>query len=141
MTAEAHHTLGRQFFAAQDRLRGGPDPALCAPAYTATIGGNPPMDLAGHQGFARMFYEAFSDLYHTVEDTIADEDHVAVRFTLRGTHTGDFAGIPATGRPIVVSAMAILRVADGRVAELRGVFDQLGMMQQLGAIPTPEGTP
>jgi steroid delta-isomerase-like uncharacterized protein len=138
MSTEANHTLGRQFFAAQDRLRGGPDADLCAPTYTATIGGNPPMDLAGHQGFARMFYEAFPDLYHTVEDTVADEDRVAVQFTLRGTHTGDFAGIPATGRPITVSAIAILRVADGRVAELRAAFDQFGMMQQLGVIPAPE---
>jgi steroid delta-isomerase-like uncharacterized protein len=130
--------LGHRFFEAQDRLRGGPDPALCAPGYTATIGGNPPMDLAGHQGFGRMFYAAFPDLSHTVEDTVADEGRVAVRFTLHGTHSGDFSGIPATGRPIAVSAMVVLRVADGRVAELRGVFDQLGLMQQLGVIPAPE---
>lgn len=48
---------------------------------------------------------------------------------------GDFMGLPATGRTIAVPAIAILRVADGKVTELRAVFDQMGMLQQLGAAP------
>ena len=138
VSTTANADLGRRFFASQDRLRGGPDPALCAPGYTAHLAGLPPVDLAGHGAFARAFYDAFSDLVHTVEDTFAEGDRVAVRFTARGIHTGDFAGIPPTGRPVAITAMVILRVADGRVAELRGVFDQLGMMQQIGAAPLPE---
>jgi steroid delta-isomerase-like uncharacterized protein len=137
MPTDAPRTLGRRFFEAQDRLRGGPDPALCAPGYTAHLAGFPPLDLAGHRQFAHAFYTAFPDLYHTVDDTIVDGDRVAVRFTLRGTHGGDFMGLPATGKPVVVGAVVVMRVEDGRAAELRGVFDRLGLMQQLGAIPAP----
>ena len=135
MSYDAVKDLGPLFFAEQDRLLGGPAEELCAPDYTAQIGANPPMPLAGHQQFARMFYAAFSDLRHVIEDTVAEPDRVAVRFTLHGTHSGDFMGLPATGRAIAVPAIAILRVADGKVTDLRAVFDQVGMMQQLGATP------
>jgi steroid delta-isomerase-like uncharacterized protein len=120
------------FFRRAGRLLGGPADELCAPGYTAQIGANPPMPLAGHQQFAAMFYAAFSGLHHVIEDTVAEADKVAVRFTLHGTHSGDFMGLPATGRTIVVPAIAILRVADGKVTHLHAVFDQAGMMRQLG---------
>ncbi len=134
MFVEEIAALGRLFFAEQDRLRGGPADTLCAPEYTAYIGGNPAMNLAGHQQFAAMFYAAFPDLRHAVEDTVATAEKVAVRFTLHGTQTGTFLNIPATGKPIAVSAMAVLHVAEGKVVELRGVFDQVGMLQQLGVL-------
>jgi steroid delta-isomerase-like uncharacterized protein len=135
MSAETNDALGRLFFAEQDRLRGGPADEFCASEYTACIGGNPPMNLAGHKQFAAMFYAAFPDIKHIIEDTVASEDSVAVRFRLRGTQTGDFMGIPATGKPIAVSAIVIMRISDGKVTELKGVFDQFGLMQQLGVIP------
>jgi predicted ester cyclase len=84
-----------------------------------------------------MFYSAFPDLNHTIEDTIAERDKVAVRFRLRGTHQGNFMGIPATAKPITVSAIVIMQIAGGKVTELRAEFDQLGMMQQLGVVPQP----
>lgn len=132
MSVEINHNLGRAFFAAQDRLRGGPDAELCASNYIANLGSAPPTNLAGHQQFAAMFYAAFPDLRHTVEDTVASDEKVAVRFLLTGTHTGNFMGIPPTGKSIAVTATAILHLVDGKVAELRGIFDQLGLMQQLG---------
>lgn len=92
------------------------------------------MNLAGHQQFAAMFYAAFPDLRHAVEDTVATAEKVAVRFTLHGTQTGTFLNIPATGKSIAVSAMAVLHVAEGKVVELRGVFDHVGMLQQLGVL-------
>jgi len=55
------------------------------------------MTLDGQKQFARAFYGAFPDLSHTVEDSIASGDKVVVRFTLRGTHTGEFMGIPGHG--------------------------------------------
>lgn len=134
MSAETTAALGRLFFAEQDRLRGGPADELCVPEYTARIGGNPPMNLTGHQQFAAMFYGAFPDLRHVIEDVVAAEDSIAVRFILHGTQTGNFLGLPATGKAIAVSAIAILSISDGKVTELKGVFDQFGMMQQLGVI-------
>jgi ketosteroid isomerase-like protein len=127
-------TLARDFFAAQDRLRGGPDPALCAADYQAWLGGSPPVPREFHEGFARAFYAAFPDLTHTVDDVFAAGDRAAVRFTLRGTHQGAFFGIPATGRAVVVVANVLLTVRNGRVSELRGIFDEAGLLRQLGVL-------
>ncbi len=98
---EDNLALGRRFFAEQDRLRGGPAEALCAATYQAILGSNPPIDRAGHEAFARGFYAAFPDVGHDLEEVLATEDRVAVRFVLRGTHTGSFFGIP---RPVAPSA-------------------------------------
>jgi ketosteroid isomerase-like protein len=127
-------TLARDFFAAQDRLRGGPDPALCTADYQAWIGGAPPVPREFHEGFARAFYAAFPDMRHAVDDVFAAGDRVGVRFTLRGTHQGAFFGIPATGRAVVVVANVLLTVRDGRVSELRGIFDEAGLLRQLGVL-------
>jgi steroid delta-isomerase-like uncharacterized protein len=132
---EANRAMGRRFFAEQDRLRGGPAPALCAPDYVAQLGGNPPMDRSGHEGFSLGFYGAFPDMHHDVEQVIAEENAVMVRFVLRGTQTGPFFGIPATGRSVAVPAHVLLRVRDGKVAELLGIFDEAGMLRQLGVLP------
>ena len=137
MSTEGNKELGRRFFENQDRLRGGPDEALCAAGYTAHLGSLPPMDLAGHQGFATMFYGAFPDLHHTVEEVIGEGDRIAVRFTIRGTHQGRFMGVEPTGRTMTSTALVTMRLRDGKVEELHGQFDALGMLQQLGAVPTP----
>jgi predicted ester cyclase len=60
------------------------------------------------------------------------------RITLRGTHQGEFMGIPPTGRQVTFTGIHISRVAGGKIAEEWGQFDALGMMQQLGVIPAPE---
>ena len=135
MSSSVSKQIGPRFFAEQDQLRGGPADDLCAANYTATIGSNPPMNLAGHQQFATLFYSAFPDLNHTIDDTIAENGAVTVRFTLRGTHTADFMGIPATHKPIMVSAIATLHIVEGKVTELRAIFDQVGMLQQLSVMP------
>ena len=127
--------LGRRFFEEQDRLRGGPAPELCAPDYRATIGGNPPMPREGHEAFAVAFYAAFPDIRHTIEDVFATDDKVAVRFVLRGTHTGSFFGIPPTGRPVTVPAHVLMHVSGGKVTHLAGIFDEAGMLRQLGVLP------
>jgi steroid delta-isomerase-like uncharacterized protein len=133
--SEANRVLGRRFFAEQDRLKGGPAPDLCASDYVARIGGNADWDRDAHEAFARAFYAAFPDMHHDVELVIADEDAVMVRSVLRGTHSGSFYGIPATGRTVAVSAHVALRVRDGRVTELFGVFDEAGLLRQLGVLP------
>lgn len=134
MSPEANKKLGRAFFEAQDRLKGGPDATLCAATYTAYIGSNPPMTRADHEAFAKAFYAAFPNLLHTVDEVLAEGDKVVVRFTIRGTHTGDFLGIPPTKKSIEVGAIGVFRVADGKVAELHAQFDQMGMMRQLGVM-------
>ncbi|HLF72638.1 MAG TPA: ester cyclase [Dehalococcoidia bacterium] len=129
--SEPNRALGLHFVTRQDQMRGGPDPALCAPGYTARINGQV-LDLAGHTALAGAFYAAFPDLNHILEDTVADEAKVAVRFHLEGTHKGDFMGVAATGKRIKVEVIAILEVKDGKVTELQALSDQAGMMQQMG---------
>ena len=104
-------------------------------AAGAEIAGFPPMNAAAHGEFGRAFYAGFPDMSHTIDETIVAGDRVVTRFTLRGSHTAPFMGIPATGRSITVTAIVILTVADGRVVHLRATFDQLGLLRQLGVVP------
>lgn len=128
--------VGRRFFAEQDRVRGGPVAELCARGYTAILGGNPPMDRAGHEMFALAFYSAFPDMTHSIDEAFGTADRVAVRFTIRGTHTAPFMGIPATHKQIVVTANVLMHVDNGMVTRLLGAFDEAGLMRQLGRLPS-----
>ncbi|MEZ5407696.1 MAG: ester cyclase [Acidimicrobiales bacterium] len=79
---------------------------------------------------------AFPDLSCTLEDVIAEGSKVMVRFIIRGTHLGTFRGLPATGRKIEMGGISLERCADGKIAEGWHYSDTLGMMQQLGMIPS-----
>ena len=96
-----------------------------------------PPGIEGKRRFLSLFLNAFPDLHITIEgDIIAEGDKVAERWTLEGTHQGELFGIPATGKRIRVSGMSISRFVDGKQVEHWAINDQLGMMQQLGVIPT-----
>ena len=82
-------------------------------------------------------FAAFPDLVITIEDMIAEGNSVAGRVTLRGTHQGDFQGIPPTGKQVAFTSIEVFRVGDGKITERWGEVDTLGMLQQLGAIPMP----
>lgn len=84
------------------------------------------------------FFKAFSNLHITIEDMVAEGDWVAVRFVMRATHIDELMGIPPTGRQIMLTGLDLNRFKDGKIAERRGNQDDLGLMQQLGAFPTPE---
>ncbi len=92
------------------------------------------------KGTVRMVTAGFPDNRHEVQEMIAEGDKVVVRCTLTGTHEGEFMGIPPTGKPIEMRGIAILRIADGRIVENWGMPDMLGLMQQLGVVPTPKQT-
>jgi steroid delta-isomerase-like uncharacterized protein len=99
-----------------------------------------PEDLHGPQDFrqfAASYLSAFPDLHITIEDQFAEGDKVVTRFTSRGTHQGEFVGIPPTGNQITVEGISIDRVVGGKSAESWTISDIMGMMQQLGVIPAP----
>ena len=77
----------------------------------------------------------FPDMSESIEDIVAEGDRVCGRFTLRGTHRGEFRGIPPTGRTIEISGIDILRIADGKIVEFWYSEDALGLYRQLGAFP------
>ena len=95
--SEANRMMGMHFFNAQDELRGGPDPALCAPGYTAMVNGTA-LDLKSHTAMSAGFYKGVPRSNHIVEDTVADDEKVAVRFVAQGTHNGEFMGMAADGQ-------------------------------------------
>ena len=79
--------------------------------------------------------DTFEDLVWTVEEMVAGGDAVAVRYTMTGTHRGEFAGIPPTGKAVVAQSMAFYRLADGQIVEERAQLDMLAILQQIGATP------
>jgi steroid delta-isomerase-like uncharacterized protein len=93
--------------------------------------GTPPGSVSALQRWA-MLRAAFSDARVTIDDMVAEGDTVAVRFTLRGTHTGELMGIPPTGRQVVVTGIDINHIVGGQIAERWANVDTLGMLQQLG---------
>jgi steroid delta-isomerase-like uncharacterized protein len=102
--------------------------------HEVTPGLEPTKD--GVKAFFRTYIAAFPDLRMQAQDVLTSGDKVVARTRGTGTHRGDFMGMPATGRSIDVELIDIMRFdRDGRVSEHWGVFDALGMMQQLGAIP------
>lgn len=99
---------------------GRPDPLQGPPGYLTVIG---------------MMRAGFPDIQWTLEETIAEGDRVAARFTMRGTHQGSFFGVPPSGKRIEVKAMNFYRIANGKFIEEHGQPDLLGLLQQIGAAP------
>ena len=98
-----------------------------------------PTEVKGPEGFRQwagaMLKPFFSDGDVAVNDMIAEEDKVVVRWTWSATHTGEFMGIPPTGRQITIAGISIHRFADGNFVESWVNYDIMGMMQQLMAPP------
>ena len=95
-------------------------------------------DVRDREALMQMFAvwgAGFPDAHTTVEDMVAEGDMVAKRWSYRGTHKGEFMGIPATGKEITMTAITIYRISGGKVAECWWNYDRLGAMQQLGLIP------
>jgi steroid delta-isomerase-like uncharacterized protein len=78
---------------------------------------------------------AFHGLHVTIDDIMADGNKVIARFTARGTHNGEFMSVPPTGKAITLTAIEIFRVKDGKIVELWGEVNMMGLMQQLGMLP------
>jgi steroid delta-isomerase-like uncharacterized protein len=114
---------------------------LISPDFVWHAPATPPEWVQGPEGVRQAATElctAYPDLDITHEDTLAEGDRVMIRWIMRGTHNGPLMGIPATGKPVTVAGIDVFRLAGGQIVELWQNFDQLGMLQQLGVIPTPE---
>jgi len=110
--------------------------AVFAPNAVVHMSGAPePLTMEGFKQLGQVLLSAFTGGTSTVEDMIAEGDKVVSRLTFRGTHTGDLMGIPPTGTSVTMSEIIIDRLADGKIVESWRLFDQMGMMQQLGVIP------
>jgi steroid delta-isomerase-like uncharacterized protein len=97
----------------------------------------PSQDIRGSAGakqYVSAFRAGFPDLHFTIEDQVAEGDTVVTRWTARGTHRGEFQGVPATGRKIQLAGTDIDRIVGGKVVECWAHVDELGLMRQLGVV-------
>jgi steroid delta-isomerase-like uncharacterized protein len=93
----------------------------------------------GYIHFFTQFRQAFPDLNLAVDHLVADEDNIAIAYTITGTHQGPFQGIPPTGKKIKARGMQIAKFnANARIQERWGSSDELGILQQIGAIKPPQ---
>jgi steroid delta-isomerase-like uncharacterized protein len=92
-------------------------------------------EIEAFRQFVNMLRDAFPDFHFAAEDMIAEGDKVAARYTMRGTHQGEFMGVAPTGNRVEVTGIDIVRFEGGKVVEHWGNSDDLGMMQQIGAVP------
>lgn len=102
---------------------------------------DPPLGMEpNREGFRQTiarFRATFPDIHLTIEDEFADGDYVIQRGYAIGTHTGEFQGLPPTGKKVKINVIHIWRFMNGKAVENWVQMDQLGLMQQLGAIPHP----
>jgi predicted ester cyclase len=91
--------------------------------------------VAGPVGRIRDRLAGFPDLTTSIEDMFASGDRLAITLLWRGTHTGPYGGVAATGKPVEVRDNAIWRFQDGKVAEIHTVQDQFGILKQIGYLP------
>ena len=109
---------------------------IFAPDYVDHVSASPEVHgLEGIRAFVGTFRAAFPDARFTVEDRIVEGDKLVARWTMRGTHHGAFAGVPATGKQVTVTGISIHRFEGDKIHESWDYYDALGLMQQLGAIP------
>jgi steroid delta-isomerase-like uncharacterized protein len=104
-----------------------PDCAFDMPGMPATVD--------GMKQALPAFHAAFPDMRVTIGEMLADGDRVAYRITVTGTHSGELMGIPATGKRVTFTETHIDQIHNGRIVRHDGNWDQMGLMQQLAAIP------
>ena len=100
---------------------------------TSTVNGQ-----AEAKEFFGAFLTGFSNIKFVVDEIFGVDDRLVKRWTFTGTHTGDFAGVPPTGKVITLSGISASRIENGKIVEELDYMDDLGFMQQLGVIPQME---
>jgi steroid delta-isomerase-like uncharacterized protein len=137
--SEENKAIARDFF----RMFELGDPSM-ADEFVATDYYNhdapdPNIGLEGLKAAVTAFKKAWPDGKVNIAYQLAEGDKVVSRYTWSGTHQGEFYGVPATGKRVNWTATATFRVADGKIRETWLNMDQLGLMRQLGVVPSPGG--
>jgi steroid delta-isomerase-like uncharacterized protein len=112
---------------------------IIAPSFGAEPASPASLAITGPERARQMvrhYRQAFPDIQFTVEDLVAEDDQVAVHVTFRGTHRGEFLGVPGTGRVFTSSGAEQARLADGQIIAAEWQYhDALGLLQQFGVLP------
>ena len=120
------------------------NPALAVELFAADCswhipGGELPRGVQGAAQLYGSYATAFPDFRLTIEDIVVEGDQVAVSYSFTGTNKGQLGAVPASGKRVTVPAIAIFRLAGGKVTEARLVWDTLSLQQQIGALPMATG--
>ncbi|MDA4129527.1 MAG: ester cyclase [Thaumarchaeota archaeon] len=111
---------------------------LCAPDFVNNfLDPRIPNNREGFKMLGRSVASAFPDVHVTVLDLVAEGDRVVERNTVRATHTGEFNGIPPTGKKVVWTEIDMYRLSNGKIVEMWPEIDMLSLLTQIGAIPMP----
>ena len=119
------------------------DFSIAAEVYSEDYVGHDPTKpepirgIEGAKQEAAGYRAAFPDLQLTIEHQVAEGEHVVTRWTARGTHEGELDGLAPTGKSATIEGISITRVVGGKIVEDHTQWDALGLMTQLGAVPTP----
>ncbi len=141
MSTEQNKAIVLQFYKAFDTRNLDQAVALLSSDFIAHQAGVPkPLDREEFKQFGTTFYLAFSNGQHRFDQVIIEGDRVVTCGTFTGIHSGNFQGLPPTGKPITLSIMHIDRVRNGEIVEHWGQGDALGLMQQLGIVFLPGPT-
>jgi steroid delta-isomerase-like uncharacterized protein len=135
MSAQETKAIGRRHMELLDQRDLDGTLKLYAPAALCHGFAPQALDLDGYKQAMSALLSAFPDSRFSTDAIIVEEDKVAIRHTLQGTHRGAFQGIPPTNKQVTVSAIGILRVAEDKIVETWLNADFLGMLQQLGVAP------
>ena len=101
---------------------------------------NPDEKIYGMDGVKEFYIQlrsAFPDIHFTIDTQVAEADRVVTQWTAQGTHSGNFRGIPPTGKKFKITAIDIERITDGKVVECWPSMDELALLEQLGVSPAP----
>jgi steroid delta-isomerase-like uncharacterized protein len=141
MGTEQNKVLVRRFID-EIFVKGNPEAAdkLVTQDFTPHSWGKMPPGVEPLKQAIRHVHAGLANVSFKIEDIIAEEDKVAVRVTAHAKHTGDFMGLPATGKEYTISETHIFHLRDGKVAEHWRDADMLGLMRQLGALHEAEST-
>ncbi len=139
---EQNKELVKRFYEAANKGDSEALGEVLAPEYVWYVPSRNPESISreGAIEFIKMLHNAFPDIIYSIEELIAVEDIVISRFIVRGTHEGEFEGIPATGNKIESGGILITRIENGKIVEDKEEVDLLGLMMQLGMELKPKET-
>ena len=139
MSKEENKTIVRRFFELYDSGQIDVlEQEILDPDVVVYLSGMPgPLNREAFKQTGLAFHAAFPDHKSVIEDQIAEGDKVVTRSMFRGTHRSELQGIPPTGKEVTFTQLNIHRLANGKIVEAWALFDQFGLLQQLGVIAMP----
>lgn len=132
--SEENKRIARAYFEALDAEKS-PPASICTPDFVLHIAGNPDRDITTAKTFTKDLVAAVPDLHHPIVELVAEGDKVCYRGRYEGTQTGSYLGAAQTNGRLSATGMGMLRIADGKVAEVWIWPDAMTVMQQLGVLP------